>query len=128
MKWQDFEFSIDAMANGNQYPLNAENQTWDWAASRIAHGYGSGTIRTGWLQKAPGLMSVATYFLGRTQRGLLDGSGFVIYQPPAEAPQVMSFALCRHEPVAGANAKPGIGWRPAKCRLCDLDISVDSGG
>ena len=51
-----------------------------------------------------------------------DPTGWVGTQPSA-----FRVAICKHEQVAGAGANPNRGWHPAACKLCGLDMTVDSG-
>lgn len=67
----------------------------------------------------------ARYFLNRTQGGRFDGTGFVIWYGSGKG-RVATFAICKHEPVAGADARPHVGYHPARCGKCGLDMTVDS--
>lgn len=42
-------------------------------------------------------------------------------------PRGWRVAICEHEKVEGAGANHMRGWHPGRCRLCDMDMSVDSG-
>lgn len=75
----------------------------------------------------------ARLFLTHTQMAGIDGRGYaILYQPqrgdgqPYPEGPVVRFAICQHEPVAGANARPDRGWNPAHCPKCGLNMSVDS--
>jgi len=70
------------------------------------------------------------YFLDYGQGGGLHGTGVVAWtewKDGAYRAVAMKFAICEHEPVTGAGANPMRGWRPASCKKCGLDMSVDSG-
>ncbi len=69
----------------------------------------------------------AIYFLSQTQGGWFDGSGIVIWYDKTHKGRAARFEICIHAPVAGAGADPRRGWRPARCKLCGLDMTVDSG-
>lgn len=43
------------------------------------------------------------------------------------APKAFRVAICKHEKVPGPDAKPLYGWHPGSCRLCGMDLTVDSG-
>lgn len=68
----------------------------------------------------------AIYFLGRTQRGVLDGSGFVMLNN-RDGGACYFVAVCVHEKEVSATAIPARGYIPGKCRKCGLDMTVDSG-
>lgn len=42
-------------------------------------------------------------------------------------PIVRRFAICNHEKEEGAGADHRRGWHPGKCRLCGMDMTIDSG-
>lgn len=42
-------------------------------------------------------------------------------------PIVRRFAICKHEKEEGAGADHRRGWHPGKCRLCGMDMTIDSG-
>ncbi len=72
----------------------------------------------------------ARYFFGSTQGGVLDGTGYVIWWESDHGVgkgHVGRFAICKHEKVATAGAKPMRGWHPGFCTKCGLDMTVDSG-
>lgn len=72
----------------------------------------------------------ARFFLDYGQGGGLHGSGLVAWtewKDGAYRATAMTFAICDHKAVAGANANPSRGWHPAHCEKCGLDMSVDSG-
>jgi hypothetical protein len=70
------------------------------------------------------------FFLDYGQGGGLQGTGLVAWtewKDGAYRAVGMSFAICEHKPVEGANANHSRGWHPARCEKCGLDMSVDSG-
>lgn len=75
----------------------------------------------------------ARYFLTRTQGGRLDGGGYVVVYDSRYADgkslggRAGRFAICKHEKEVGPGAVPSRGWHPGHCRLCGLDMTVDSG-
>lgn len=44
-----------------------------------------------------------------------------------QTPIVRRFAICKHEKVDGPGANHSRGWHPGHCRLCGLDMTIDSG-
>jgi hypothetical protein len=70
-------------------------------------------------------------------QGSFDGTGYAViyggsrYDQEAKksiyTPVVLRFALCKHEKVVPADARPERGWHPGHCKHCGLDMSVDSG-
>lgn len=94
----------------------------------------------GWFGK-PGRQSQswALYFLMTGQGGSLTGEAYVLVygaggryygreEWQGEQPTAWRVAICKHEKVEGADARPNWGWHPGECRLCGLDMSVDSSG
>jgi hypothetical protein len=82
----------------------------------------------------------AKYFLSTTQGGAFDGTGFVIiYQSPryerdeegkphsVGGALIGRFAICKHQKQEGAGANHSRGWHPGHCKVCGMDMSVDSG-
>lgn len=72
----------------------------------------------------------ARAFLGMTQGGSLDGTGMLLLYCGFGNPdrlRTATFAICKHEVVKGANARPERGWHPAHCSKCGMDLTVDSG-
>lgn len=68
----------------------------------------------------------ARYFLNRTQGGQLDGTGYVMIYGNGGG-KIGHFAICKHEKIAEVGADPRRGWHPGRCRLCNLNMTVDSG-
>lgn len=74
----------------------------------------------------------AQFFLtaGHNMSLALDGGGYVVsYGPPypTPSPNVGRFAICKHEKEEGAGADHRRGWHPGKCKLCGMDMTIDSG-
>jgi hypothetical protein len=81
----------------------------------------------------------ARWFYCTGQSGGLTGEGYVIWycsgpkpNPRPEAAYAAyarggRFAICKHEKVDGPGANHSRGWHPGHCRLCGLDMTVDSG-
>ena len=75
----------------------------------------------------------ARYFLICTQGGRLDGTGYVVVYNSAYRDgnsfggRAGRFAICQHEKVPDPGAAPARGWHPGRCKLCGLDMTVDSG-
>lgn len=69
----------------------------------------------------------ARYFLSRTQGGVNDGSGSAMVWT-RDGVKIVDFAICEHKNIgSGTHDQEMRGWRPAVCRICGLDMSVDSG-
>ena len=69
----------------------------------------------------------AAYFPHRTQGGGLTG-GFVClyYDSTIWGGKAVEVTVCKHEKVVHDNARPQRGWHPGHCKLCGLDMTVDS--
>lgn len=68
----------------------------------------------------------ARYFLGVTQGGTLDGTGYVIWYGDNGNGRVGRFALCQHKKQGGSAAQSQRGYHPGHCTKCGLDMTVDS--
>lgn len=71
----------------------------------------------------------ARYFLQCNQGGGLTGEGWVLwsyFHQGTSMAAFCAFAVCVHERVPGLGGNPMRGWRPGRCGLCGLDMSVDS--
>lgn len=68
----------------------------------------------------------ARYFLNTTQGGAYDGTGYVMLYGSGKG-RIGTFAICKHEKLAAADARPSVGWHPGRCTKCGLDMTVDSG-
>jgi hypothetical protein len=82
----------------------------------------------------------ALYSLSTTQGGEFDGTalvlvygngGFYDRSDPDKwvgtPPTAWRVAICKHEKVEGAGARPNFGWHPGRCTKCGMDMTVDSG-
>jgi hypothetical protein len=56
----------------------------------------------------------------------VGGGGYAVTYG-SKAPIVRRFAICKHEKEDGAGANHMRGWHPGKCRLCGMDMTIDSG-
>lgn len=139
----DFEALLRYYLTGHAPLPNVEALPIAEGLNRIA--YGSGIFPV-WPQSTrvliPSLINHtdrpewARAFVNHTQSGFLDGTGVLVWYRPnyghkeegdALAGRIVTFALCKHDKVVGAGANPQRGWHPGRCRLCDLDMTVDSG-
>lgn len=70
------------------------------------------------------------FYFGTTQGGSWDGSGMLVRYGggnPTPQPITGRFALCKHEAVGtGTREQSMRGWHPGYCKLCGLDLTVDS--
>jgi hypothetical protein len=64
--------------------------------------------------------------LAEVRHGKFTGSGFILIFTAAGIGKAGRFAICKHNIVAGADANPRRGWRPARCVNCGADFSTDS--
>lgn len=67
----------------------------------------------------------ARYWLNTEQYGGYSGEGYVIFYDSGKG-RVGKFAICKHESIKGADARPTHGWHPAHCAKCGLNLTVDS--
>src|SRR3990167_1224761 len=123
-----FQAEIDAFMKGKAQLPNFEELPLDRGVAVIAAGGGLKTV--------PGVQNAmmagsnsnwghwARYFLGTTQGGALDGTGYVMFWDESKG-RIGRFAICKHEMVVGAGARPSRGWHPGHCAKCGLDMSVD---
>lgn len=95
-----------------------------------SNGHG-GTYKVSTKAKAGEREGNAIYYLSCGQGGDYTGEGVVViaagYQNNAESVVTGTFALCVHEKVEGHGANHSRGWHPGHCKLCGVDMSVDSG-
>ena len=119
---RDFEFIRKALPLPNPEPVPVEG-----ALHFIGYGVGDLVVR-GYCS-VDGTRRLARYFLRKTQAGRLDGSGLVVLAQWGVKfpPLAFEFTICDHDAVEGDGANPLRGWRPARCRKCGLDMTVDSG-
>ena len=79
----------------------------------------------------PGIYQRALYMLSAGQGGGLTGEGYVLISCgyANDESRIVSgrFALCKHQKVEGHGADHDHGWHPGHCRLCGLNMNVDSG-
>ena len=68
----------------------------------------------------------AAYFPMRTQGGGLTGGFVCLYYGPNYG-KAVEVTVCVHVKASGANANHQRGWHPGYCKLCGLDMTVDSG-
>lgn len=67
------------------------------------------------------------FLLGAANMGSgLGGEGYAVTYD-SQAPIVRRFAICKHEKEEGAGANHMRGWHPGHCRLCGMDMTIDSG-
>lgn len=60
--------------------------------------------------------------------GSWDGAGVLLSMHNTIKPRVFKFALCKHEKTEeGHSPNHNRGWHPGHCRLCGMDMTVDSG-
>lgn len=67
-----------------------------------------------------------TFFLSTEQGGYFGGSGVVMIYGQGGKGIIGKFAICKHEKQVGGGANPIRGWHPGSCKLCGLDMTVDS--
>lgn len=111
---------------------NLEEMPAEKGLERLAHASGGirGRIR---LDPKSHNTEWATWFPGYEGMGSLGGNGLVVWSHTEHEPEyrhygkVATFAICRHEFVAGPGGNPSRGWNPGFCRWCGMDLSVDSG-
>lgn len=126
---KEFPAMLDQIMDGKLQVPNLEPMELSKGVAAIAAG--GGLISQPHVQNAKfaGSQSSwghwARYFLGSTQGGQLDGTGYVMWWDKSEG-FIARFAICKHKKVAGAGANPTRGWHPGKCSECGLDMTVDS--
>lgn len=112
---------------------NLEEMPAEKGLERLAHG-GAGGIR-GRIKFSPqdNRGEWATWFPGYEGMGSLGGNGYVIWSVTEHSPvyrtygKVGTFAICKHEKVEGPGANHNRGWHPGHCRLCGMNMDIDSG-
>jgi hypothetical protein len=126
----EFEAILDLIMAGKLPLPNFEEISLERGVANIAVGGGLVDAMGVRNAKVPGSSSTwghwSRYFLGTTQGGALDGTGYVIWWDRGNG-HVGKFAICRHEKVTGSGADPRRGWHPGRCSKCGLDMTVDSG-
>ena len=125
------ESDFEPIIKGKVQLPNFEELELEKGVSIIAAGAGLHTVPGVNNAKIPGMNSNwgtwARYFLGVTQRGQFDGTGYVMFYDQGKG-RIGKFAICAHKFVLGSGANPQRGWNPGRCGTCGLDMSVDSGG
>lgn len=101
--------------------------------NNLASGGHSMTPKWGWALRnegpSAGRKQWTQFFLTPAAVGgtnTFDGGGYAIIWS-FDVPVTLRFAICKHEKVTGAGARPERGWHPGSCKHCGLDMSVDSG-
>lgn len=125
---------FDAICAGGYLPNAVEVSAGEMlnhiAAHRFVERHGNG------LHPGASYKSWAHFFLIDGRGGGLTGEGFaVIYNGQWNAEtkaydggKAYRFAICKHETVGtGTPEQAQRGWHPGHCRLCGLDMTVDSG-
>lgn len=87
----------------------------------------SGYVRLHGVDGPSGYVSWTTFFLHRTQNSIYDGSGMFVRYEASRPPITGRFWICKHEKVDAPDANHIRGWHPGWCKLCGLDMTVDSG-
>lgn len=98
-----------------------------WRRQRVEH-YNWATMlppdARGYQSPYPGYVNL---YAGWVSGGGWDGTGIILTTNEHEN-RVFRFALCKHEKTEeGHNPRPGRGWHPGHCKLCNMDMTVDSG-
>lgn len=77
----------------------------------------------------PGFSTYCHLFLMANMDGSSwKGSGLLVTSHNTDHGRVFKFALCAHEKTTeGHSPNPGRGWHPGHCKLCGMDMTVDSG-
>lgn len=107
---------------------NFEPVTPEYFCDALASGGHSMIPKWGHGLDKHGRKTWAHYFLTNYSNmgGSPDGSGYVTIYGSGK-PTVGRFAICKHEKEIGAGANPSRGWYPGRCKLCGLDMTIDSG-
>lgn len=122
------EDDLQPIIKGEVVLPNFEEMPLDNVVNNIASGGHMMLSKWGYSrQRAGDCKQWTQFFLCPAGMGrALDGTGYaLIYGSPR--PIVGKFAICVHEAKAGADARPHVGWHPAHCVKCGLDMTVDSG-
>jgi hypothetical protein len=122
---------FDAICSGGHLP-NAEEVSPSAMLNTIAaHQF---VERRGNAAHPSGDKSWAHFFLISGQGGGLTGEGYAIVYNGAwtkDGPvggKAYRFAICKHEKLSTGSAMENRrGWHPGYCRLCGLDMTIDSG-
>jgi hypothetical protein len=129
VKCTEFEEILEQIMSRKQALPNYEEMPLEYGVACIAAGGG--------LAPQPGIKSAmlpgetsyqchwSRYFLSVTQGGALTGSGYVMFYDNGKG-RIGKFAICKHVLVEGAGANHSRGWHPGYCKVCGLDMTVDS--
>lgn len=123
-KHEAFWQQLQDMMNGKSLVPNEEEMDLGRAVSNASLSWD--VVPSKLRLKSDGHTEWAIYFLGQTQGGFYDGSGMILSYGHGKG-RAIRFALCKHEKVDGPGANPRRGWHPGYCKLCGLDMTVDSG-
>ena len=84
-----------------------------------------------WLFDSEGNRCQCRYFLIHTQGGSLTGEAYALYSHwhmGVSKVRLVKVAVCYHRRVSsGTREQERRGWYPARCGICGLDMTVDSG-
>lgn len=125
INWQHFEKILKHVKAGKSPLPNAEKMELSKACSNATLGWSSiengNVLRPGADHPEWGL-----FFLSTTQGGAYSGKGMVLCYNHGQG-AAYHFSICKHQPEELPGANHIRGWHPARCKLCGLDMSVDSG-
>lgn len=66
--------------------------------------------------------------MGSVRHGSFDGGGYVlIWGGYPNGGRAGTFAICRHQKLDAPGANHSRGWHPGACKLCGMDMTIDSG-
>ena len=127
--------SVDAYKPGHAQPLpNATAHDPAAFLALLASGGHSMTVEWGYSRRAGDDQPVWTMFFltpPPAMFGHFGGGGFAVrYEYGAGyagAGVVYRFDICKHEKEDAPGADHRRGWHPGHCRLCGMDMTVDSG-
>lgn len=126
-KTYTLEEDLTPVIKGEVELPNIEDLEQHRVLSHIASGGHSFTPKWGY-SKIDGHTTWTFFFLFHNQAGGLTGEGYAVrYSHGVEGARTMRFAICKHEKQGGSGADPRRGWHPGHCKLCGLDMTVDSG-
>ena len=116
-----------SLALPNFEPLPADQILGTVASCRMGATYGWGKV------KHTDHRKWAVFWLGTTQGGEFDGTGYVAIWHHTQTTNVTSaitgrFSVCVHEYSQDPSSRPHEGHRVGRCELCGLNMSCDSSG
>lgn len=117
------DLALDAVVKGDVVVPNLQEISAIEAVAAIAC-FGSLEPRAGRARIAIA-KHWARYFVSRTQRGAIDGTGYVLWWDQGKG-RAAKFAICVHDSVPEPGGNPRRGWAPSRCSKCGLNTSVDS--